>query len=273
MNDSSLESALSDWRTWGVMQAPKVLQQFAEGKNHQCFLVNCGSENFVLKLFSKPMPAPIATQNWAAQRSLAPSIIYAPTNYAYMVMQKSDASSHLDPALLGNVLLDLHTQDSSEIVDALGNFALFEYCDKYLSYCDEKINQLHRKLMPALQVFDSDQTTRVLCHNDLVSENCFIRTKQRHLIDWEFAQINNPWFDLASIILYFKLNPLQQAQFLETYRAGHAAQAGTPIYSAAICAVLWLDILWHLANGGAVAAEQQKLETLKNQAALIESYL
>ncbi len=56
----------------------------------------------------------------------------------------------------------------------------------------------------------------VLCHHDLNPRN-FIFSKDIKLIDWEYARINDRYFDLASVVLEFKLNKKEEKLFLKSY--------------------------------------------------------
>lgn len=56
----------------------------------------------------------------------------------------------------------------------------------------------------------------VLCHHDLNPKN-FIFSKDVKLIDWEYAGLNDRYFDLASVVIEFNLNTKEEELFLKTY--------------------------------------------------------
>ena len=57
-----------------------------------------------------------------------------------------------------------------------------------------------------------------LCHNDLVSENIFEAEDGRLLlIDWEYAGMGDPYFDLAVVIQHHRLEPALSRSFLDAY--------------------------------------------------------
>ena len=63
-------------------------------------------------------------------------------------------------------------------------------------YLDEKIEN---KIVKNVQkIFAKDKL--VLCHNDLVRNNLLFKYNKVTIIDWEYAGMNNPYFDLASFI-------------------------------------------------------------------------
>ena len=246
-----------DWRAWPIVGPPKISSQFNEGLNHQTLLLESSGKKYVLKIFESAAPMAIAAQRWAAKHSLAPQIVYAPNDGRYLLMELiSGEILHLplnDHSLnsLSNIIATLHHKQIDQTGIACGYFNYLAYCDYYLRACESKIQELHKSLLPALKIFTSDKTPHCFCHNDLVTSNWLEQNNNAVLLDWEFAQINNPWFDLASIMVYCNLDSEQSQKFLADYDSSMLVQYQQPIYYAAQCAVLWLDILWHLEKFGA----------------------
>jgi thiamine kinase-like enzyme len=56
----------------------------------------------------------------------------------------------------------------------------------------------------------------VLCHNDLNPQNIFF-SKDIKFIDWEYAGVNDRYFDLACVCVEFDLNGEMQEVFLKSY--------------------------------------------------------
>ena len=56
-----------------------------------------------------------------------------------------------------------------------------------------------------------------LCHNDLLAANIMDDGKKLWLVDWEYAGIGNPLFDLASIAANCRLNDEREAELIEAY--------------------------------------------------------
>ena len=56
----------------------------------------------------------------------------------------------------------------------------------------------------------------VLCHHDLNPKN-FIFLNDIKLIDWEYAGINDLYFDLASVVVEFDLDKKEEKLFLNSY--------------------------------------------------------
>ena len=56
-----------------------------------------------------------------------------------------------------------------------------------------------------------------LCHNDLLAANIMDDGDKLWLVDWEYAGIGNPLFDLASVAANCRLNDEREAELIEAY--------------------------------------------------------
>jgi aminoglycoside phosphotransferase len=91
----------------------------------------------------------------------------------------------------------------------------------------------------------------VLCHNDLNPYN-IIFTENVKLIDWEYAGVNDRYFDLASVCVEFRLSAIMQKTFLDSYFDGQYSLEKLEAYKVvyrALC-VEWFDINIQLRNRG-----------------------
>ena len=57
----------------------------------------------------------------------------------------------------------------------------------------------------------------VLCHQDLNPQNLIFTKKGIKLIDWEYAGLNECYFDIASLIVEFNFTPKEEKLFLAHY--------------------------------------------------------
>jgi thiamine kinase-like enzyme len=62
-----------------------------------------------------------------------------------------------------------------------------------------------------------DQARECLCHNDLVAGNIVEGSDGLFLIDWEYAGLGDPWFDLALVVEHHELDDGLQAGFVFAY--------------------------------------------------------
>ena len=56
----------------------------------------------------------------------------------------------------------------------------------------------------------------VLCHNDLIAAN-LVQGKRLLILDWEYASLNHPYFDLATVLENHALTESQSELFLDAY--------------------------------------------------------
>ncbi|HKX57210.1 MAG TPA: phosphotransferase, partial [Xanthomonadales bacterium] len=56
-----------------------------------------------------------------------------------------------------------------------------------------------------------------LCHNDLVAGNILEGSQGLNFIDWEYAGLGDPWFDLAVVIEHHGLSESLEQGFVQAY--------------------------------------------------------
>lgn len=79
----------------------------------------------------------------------------------------------------------------------------------------------HKKANATLIKLKKYKKDLVLCHHDLNPKNIFF-TDRITLIDWEFAGVNDRYFDLATVCVEFKLNQEMEKYFLRYYTHTHS---------------------------------------------------
>ena len=258
IDTSRLNTVIANWQTLPITEPPTFVKTFNEGLNHQTHLISSGHKQYVLKLFSEPNYLAIQSQKLAASHQLAPEILYVnrTNDIALMEYINQQTIKHTvdnkNLMALGNALKDLHLLPKNSVDNTLNNFNLLKYCDLYLARINSNHTQIkskHNELLPIIDVFLNDDTVWQVCHNDLVKENCFIMPNGIKFIDWEYTQINNPWFDLATLIYSLKLDQKQTTKFIQAYDQQWQTIINTPFYFSALISMLWCDTLWHLAQG------------------------
>ena len=68
----------------------------------------------------------------------------------------------------------------------------------------------------AFKTITKYKTDHVVCHNDLNPKNILF-SHMIKLIDWEYASINDRYFDLASLCVEFEFNKREEKYFLQAY--------------------------------------------------------
>jgi thiamine kinase-like enzyme len=95
-----------------------------------------------------------------------------------------------------------------------------------------------------------DTATSALCHNDLVCENVVLAQGQGMLlIDWEYAGIGDPYFDLAVVVRHHELGEALAEYFHEAYLQREATERETGRLSRQCAFYACLLELWNLRVG------------------------
>lgn len=104
-----------------------------------------------------------------------------------------------------------------------------------------------KEIHKAFQIIQKYKVENVLCHNDLNLKNILFSGKNMKFIDWEFATVNDRYFDLACVCVECDLNKKEEAYFLARYfgRRTKANQDKLNAYKSiykALC-LQWFDAL------------------------------
>ena len=75
----------------------------------------------------------------------------------------------------------------------------------------------NKEVQEAFSVLEKYPNELALCHNDLNPKNILFSNYSVKFIDWEFAGINDLYFDLAALSVEFELTVLDEAYFLANY--------------------------------------------------------
>ena len=84
----------------------------------------------------------------------------------------------------------------------------------------------------------------VPCHNDTLPENWVVNDHEIKLIDWEYAGMNDPNFDLAAVSLENSLSPEEEMILLKAYYGENVTDEnfGRVVINKFLCDYLWA--LW-----------------------------
>ena len=120
------------------------------------------------------------------------------------ILNKINSNQQLE--LLGKAVKEIHKTNYKK--DAVNNFS--NAINRYKKILKYKI-QKDPILEIGFEMYDDlnhESYPKVFSHNDLTQEN-IILDHEYVFIDWEYAGLNNPLFDIASIISSYSLNEQQ----------------------------------------------------------------
>ena len=82
---------------------------------------------------------------------------------------------------------------------------------------DKKSKKIISESLKSLKKLKKFKKELVLTHHDLNPKNIIFNKNKIKIIDWEYAGINDRFFDLAAICIEFKLNKKEEELFLSYY--------------------------------------------------------
>ena len=225
---SLLDQILNDWRLWGLGSRPSTsdtLQRVLQGgRTNQSYLFGSGTEStselMVLRIHSTDSERLGIDRNreqaiWqaAANCGLAPQIHYSDPEskyciYRYVEGRQWQLSDLKNPNQLNRLRQCIHSCQSIPLNQILPEQDRFDYAAQ-LSHLwqqtlidDDKNPEAMKKWLndkPVITAFLGSNWHPVICHHDLVPENIIETDEGLVLIDWEYAGLGHPDFDMTYI--------------------------------------------------------------------------
>ena len=108
----------------------------------------------------------------------------------------------------------------------------------YPDYAD-----IRKAVMNIKKEIDLYPCRKVPCHNDPLCENWVRGTERMYLVDWEYAGMNDPMWDLADLSIEAEYGDIEDELLLETYFNGREDKEDKLRFYAN---KIYLDFLWSL---------------------------
>jgi thiamine kinase-like enzyme len=234
MLDSDDDIHAAKIRSLSLWSGPIRLQPLEGGITNRNYLVDNAGERFVARIGAELLILGIDRRNEAqchrAAQSLgvAPPLVYGENGVLvsrFIPSRTLDPTSAREPGIaprIAQALRQLHGGWDGLIGELLF-FCPFQASRTYVA--------TSRRLGAALPV-DIDEMletarrlsrtiapyTPTLCHNDLLPANILDDGDRIWIVDWEYAGVGNPLFDLAGISANCGYSEDQEIALLETYR-------------------------------------------------------
>jgi thiamine kinase-like enzyme len=201
----------------------------------------------------------------AADAGVAPEVVVADTATGVMVTRLVDGAVTMSPgsfrvrinspARAALALRKLHTSEGTFPF----RFELFAMIDDYLGILSGKTVELPEGYHDVVQQAETVRAALartdvplVPCHCDPLCENFLDDGRVMWIVDWEYAGMNDPMWDLGDLSVEAGFTAAQDDEMMAAYFAGDASAAdhGRMVIYKAMCDLLWT--LWgliQLANG------------------------
>jgi thiamine kinase-like enzyme len=218
----------------------RIVEPLSGGITNRNYRVQVGTEIFVVRI-------PAKAASWlgidrgiehqasllAAAAGIGPEVIYFLEPEAVLVTRfiqgvpVSDADVHL-PGTLSRVADSLREIHHAGVVAAA--FSPFRVVERYAAVAREQGVSIPAAFDPATAIAaDIEQAlplaSPTLCHNDLLNANFIDDGERIRVVDWEYAAVGDPYFDLGNFAVNHGLAEEEERYLLEAY-AGETSEAG-----------------------------------------------
>ena len=215
-----LEQTLAQWRHWQPKPSsqPVVVERLDRGISNFSVKVAAGDGQWVVRI-DRVAPERLGLSRnaeWramqlAAAEGLCSHPVYRNPQIGCLVtpFQRGDSAPSTDDMnALATLLRGIHALPKIKFRLNPLHRAL-----RYLAVVGEQI--MPQALMDVCESLDANAPEPVLCHNDLLRDNRLASGGRLLALDWEYAAVGDPFFDLAVIVEGDGLDDEQANSLLE----------------------------------------------------------
>jgi thiamine kinase-like enzyme len=247
-----------------VLRAGARVEVLAGGASNANYVLTASSSERLVLRVAKSAVERFGIDRWRgadAQRSvasvgLAPALLAAalPAGHAVSPFVDGpllDADAIRAPGMLARVADTLRGIHAAPAID--GAFSIFADQRRYAATARDEglrlpddFDELMVHAAAAEAVFDAAAIRPVLCHNDLQLQNLVVQDDRIVVLDWEYAGMGNPYFDLGGVTVNAELDGAEREALLAAYfgavRAADAARLELMLYMSALREATWAVI-------------------------------
>ena len=251
-----------------------------EGETSNTFTGLLSRKKIILKVFKK-FNTNFKTNSYLnrytltelSNKKLHPKVIYKNKTKGILIYEYYETSlckkDNMFFKKLGNRLKEIHELKNKKNIHTFN-----EQIDAYKKILNiNKLPKVFEKLNALIKMSKTNHQENVFSHNDLNPENILFN-KDICFIDYEYASLNNKFFDISKIMLSFDMNPNEQYVFLKSYGIKKHINIREKI-------LLWkqinlyIDYIWSLIMENIHGKEQNSLKskTLFNKIMQLEQQI
>jgi thiamine kinase-like enzyme len=246
-------------RSLPFWSGPITLRPLEGGITNRNYLVDDGNERFVARIGEEMHALGVDRRNElqccraAESLGVSPPLVYGENGVLvsrYVPSQTLDPAGAREPGFatrIARVLRKLH--DGWDVLSGdMLFFSPFQSSRTYVATSRrlgatlpsdiDRLLEAMRKLSHAISPY-----VPALCHNDLLPANVLDDGQRIWIVDWEYAGMANPLFDLAGFSVNCGYSEDQDVEFLEAYR-GEFRQRDLDELRVLKVASLLRDALW-----------------------------
>ena len=275
--DATVRAVLADFAAGREALAAGVALEALSGgiENYSCRVTSAVGD-WVLRIagdrdarFAINRVAELQVQTLAAELGFAPRVVHADAARGILVSRhlkgsvwtREQARSPDGIRILGARLAELHALEPPRNIRRMNVHDVLAHYLELPAVAAAPISraEISARLRWSLATYRAPPPA--LCHNDLHHLN-LIGTAPLHFVDWEYAGVGDPVFELAAVIGYHDLDAEQREVLLAAHGGGFA-----PAHVTRMCLVfdclhaLWLDAAdgWNSLSADRLAALTARL--------------
>ena len=193
-----------------------------QGFNNTSYLLKTSNKSYIIRVFKSNESVNISRkfeyqiQKKANNLGIAPRPIFLNEQFMIYLYEKGIHKTKLSIVELKN------------LVSKIKKFHIFKTTAKAYDLKQDlknysnrletrKSKKLINECFKSIKILEKQKYEAVLTHHDLNPKNIIFSKNSLKIIDWEYAGVNDRFFDLATICIEFKLNKNQENIVLKNY--------------------------------------------------------
>ena len=251
-----------------------------EGETSNTFTGRLNRKKIILKVFKK-FNTNFKTNSYLnketltelSNKKLHPKVLYKNKTKGILIYEYHETSSCKKDNMffkkLGKRLKEIHELKNKKNIHTFN-----EQINAYKKILNtNKLPKVYTKLNALIKMSITNNQQNVFSHNDLNPTNILFN-KNICFIDYEYASLNNKFFDISKIMLSYDMKPNEQNVFLESYGIKNHIDIREKI-------LLWkqinlyIDYIWSLIMENIHSKEQNysKSKTIFNRIKQLEQQI
>jgi thiamine kinase-like enzyme len=235
------------------------------GITNENFSVTCGSERYFVRL-GDDIPVhgvmrfnELAASRAAAAAGLSPEVLFWEEGVLVLrfiegrTLTDEDVRQRAYLSQIVQLVCRCHTEMPREFRGPVLMFWVFHVLRGYTASLLEGGSRMADQLERLQQIVgklerDVGKIQLAFCHNDLLAANWIDDGERLWLVDWDYAGLNSPLFDLANLATNNGFSDEQEKWLLETYYGHPGDDQLLRGYSAMRCASLLRESMWSMVS-------------------------
>ncbi|WP_440055115.1 phosphotransferase [Pseudoalteromonas sp. T1lg65] len=223
------------------------VQSLEKGLSNQNYLLRCADRRYVFKRYPRTLPkSSLLAQDSLAKFGITSHLLGYDVDKQVAIFDYVPADDNppneITDQLLSRLLL-IHQFDSHHTT-------LLDWRTPLLSACARtKGHMWAEQLIDKLSSLPADLA---FCHNDLVLDNLLLSDSGVQFIDFEYACLNDLYFDLAALVISFELDLSAGERLLTRYyrlKCKQLPEHALAKLASFCCVYLILSIAWYEQQG------------------------